>query len=90
MPWVRDHGLNLALLLRELFANRIGGFFGLDAIVTAIVVIVFVRREGRRVNLAASRRWLPIIAILTVGASLGLPLFLYFRELHAERTSAAV
>jgi hypothetical protein len=88
VPWVRDHGLNLQLLVRGLFANRISGFFGLDAIVTAVVVIVFARVEGRRLRLGPSR-WLPVAAVLTVGASLGLPLFLYLRELRAGRTSDA-
>ena len=89
VPWVSIHGLNLRLLLQELFANRISAFFGIDAIVTAIVVIIFVRIESRRLRLEPSRRWLPVIAVLTVGASLGLPLFLYLRELHLERTSQA-
>jgi hypothetical protein len=32
VPWVFQHGLNLALFVRELFANRIGAFFGMDVI----------------------------------------------------------
>jgi len=38
--------------------------------------------EGRR--LAMSRLWGPIAANLLVGVSLGLPLFLYMREIHLE------
>lgn len=32
VPWVLQHGLNPALFARELFANRIGAFFGMDVI----------------------------------------------------------
>jgi hypothetical protein len=30
------------------------------------------------------RRWLPLVALLTVGVSLALPLFLYLREARQE------
>jgi hypothetical protein len=60
-----------------LFATRIGAFFGLDVIVSAIVLFVFVFAEGRRDRVP--HLWLPIIATLLVGVSLGLPLFLYLR-----------
>jgi hypothetical protein len=48
VPWVAEHGLNLRLMLGELFANRISAFFGLDVIVSAVVLLVFVRVESRR------------------------------------------
>jgi len=78
VSWVIDHGLNLTLLWQELFATRIGAFFGLDVVVSAIVLFVFIATEGRRV--AMSLLWLPILATLLVGVSLGLPLFLYLRQ----------
>jgi hypothetical protein len=77
-PWVLDHGLNLSLLFQELFATRIGAFFGLDVVVSAIVLLIFIVVEGRR--LSVSLLWLPILATLLVGVSLGLPLFLYLRQ----------
>jgi Terpene cyclase DEP1 len=81
--WLRQHGLNLSLFIQELFANRIGAFFGIDVIVSAIVLIYFARLEGSRIGLG--RWWLAVIAVLTVGVSLGLPLFLYLRELKIEQ-----
>lgn len=86
VPWLHQHGLNLALFVRELFANRIGAFFGMDVIVSAVVLIVFTRIESKR--LAIRNRWLVIVAVLTVGVSLALPLFLYLRELALERRPA--
>ena len=89
VPWVLQNGLNRRLFVEELFANRIGGFFGMDVLVSAVVLIFFLRREGRR--LGVRHRWAPIVGVLTVGVSLGLPLFLYLRErtIESPKTSAA-
>ena len=86
IPWVMEHGLSLSLLFQELFATRIGAFFGLDVVVSAIVLFVFIATEGRR--LALSRLWLPIAATLLVGVSLGLPLFLYLRQRQLDAPSS--
>lgn len=84
VPWVMaHHGVPLGLFLRELFANRIGGFFGMDVLVSAVVLIFFLRREGKR--LAVRHLWLPIAGTLAVGVSLGFPLFLYLREGAMEK-----
>jgi hypothetical protein len=47
-------------------------------VVSALALVVFIITEGRRI--ALSRLWLPIIATLLVGVSLGFPLFLYLRQ----------
>jgi hypothetical protein len=86
VPWVAAHGLNLRLLLQELFANRISAFFGMDVMVSAVVLLVFMRLESRRTEVG--KRWLPVLATLTVGVSLGLPLFLYMREQKLERVGS--
>ncbi|MDT7689352.1 MAG: hypothetical protein QOE46_2111 [Acidobacteriota bacterium] len=82
-PWLFANGLNVPLLLRELFANRVGAFFGLDVFVSATTLLVFVGSDGSRLGLRG--RWLPVLALLTVGVSLGLPLFLYMRERKLEQ-----
>ncbi len=82
VPWVMDHGLNLSLLFQELFATRIGAFFGLDVVVSGIVLLIFIVTEGRRLSL--SLLWLPIAGTLLVGVSLGLPLFLYLRQRQVD------
>jgi|ERR1017187_3570350 hypothetical protein len=83
VPWVVQHGMNLPLFVRELFVNRISAFFGMDVLVSAVVLIVFMRVEGARLNIR--QRWLPVVAVLLVGVSLGLPMFLYMRELRMEQ-----
>jgi len=86
VPWLFQHGLNLPLFFRELFANRIAAFFGMDVIVSAAAVLVFTRIESARMGIR--NRWLVLVAVLTVGVSLGLPLFLYLRERELERGAA--
>jgi hypothetical protein len=76
--FVRENGLDVPLLFRQLFAAPAGAFFGMDVIVSSMVLWVFVCLEGRREGLR--HLWVPIAANLAVGVSLGLPLFLYMRE----------
>lgn len=85
-PWLAANGLDVPLLFRQLFADRVGAFFGLDVIVSAVVLAVFVVAEGKRVR----RGWLALVATAAVGVSLGLPLFLYMRERVLERRAAGV
>jgi hypothetical protein len=82
VPWVREHGLNLPLLLTELFSTRIGGFFGLDVILSAVTLLIFIRSEGGHRKMKTRLLWLPVAATCLVGVSCGLPLFLYLRERH--------
>jgi len=86
LPWVVEHGLNMRLFVEQLFANRISAFFGMDVLVSAIVVVAFARVEARRVRIRP--RWLPVAALLCVGVSLALPLLLYLREVELEKRAA--
>ncbi len=58
----------------------------MDVIVSAIALLVFTRIESKRAKIRA--RWLVILAVLTVGVSLGLPLFLYLRESELDANPA--
>jgi hypothetical protein len=69
VPFLQEHGLDLRLFFEQLFSNRIGGFFGLDVIVSAVVLWAFVGIEGRRAGMR--HLWAPIAASLAVGVSLG-------------------
>jgi Terpene cyclase DEP1 len=85
IPWLAAHGLNARLLLTDLFAGRISAFFGLDVIVSALVLIVFIFREGAERKIRTL--WLPVAATCLIGVSCGLPLFLYLRERQAGRVT---
>ena len=86
VPWVAANGLNVRLFVQQLFVNRVSAFFGMDVFVSAVALLFFVRVENSRLSMRG--RWLPLLAVLTVGVSLGLPLFLYMREANLERELA--
>ena len=83
IPFLRENGLDISLFFEQLFANHVSGFFGWDVIVSSVVLIIFILSESKRIGM--NKTWLPIIATFTVGVSLGLPLFLYFRQLKLEQ-----
>ena len=78
IPWVTEHGLDPGLFIRELTQNRLGAFFALDVVVSAVTLWIFVFSEGAATGIR--HLWLPIAATLLVGVSFGLPLFLYMRQ----------
>lgn len=82
-PFLVEHGLDLRLFVGQLFATPVGGFFGMDVLVSSLVLWVLVAVEGRRAGVR--HLWAPIAANLLVGVSLGLPLFLYLRERRLAR-----
>lgn len=84
IPFLREHGLDARLFVEQLFANRISSFFGMDVLVSSVVLWVFVYLEGRRAGVR--HLWAPVAANLAVGVSLGLPLFLYMREARLEES----
>ncbi len=86
VPFLREHGLNLRLLAEQLFSTPAGAFFGMDVIVSSVVLWAFVSFEGRRAGI--KHRWAPIAATLVVGVSLGLPLFLYMRQRHLDHAAS--
>lgn len=85
IPFFVAHGLDMPLFFRQLFQNNVSAFFGVDVIVSGLVLLVFVSAEGRRRGM--KNLWVYILCTLLVGVSIGLPLFLFFRErkLGAER-----
>ena len=76
--------MSIPLFIHDMFANQISAFFVMDVIVSAIVLIVFILDEGR--CLGMQTLWLPVIATLLVGVSLGLPLFFYLRQIQLDRS----
>ncbi len=85
VPWVAENGFDINLLWLEASSTRIGAFAWVDVLVSAVVLISFILVEGSRQRMR--RLWLPVLGTVTVGVSLGLPLFLLQRELHLERKS---
>ena len=85
IPFLREHGLALDLFFQQLFSTPVSGFFGMDVIVSSVVLWVLVYVEGRRAGVR--HLWIPVVASILVGVSLGLPLFLYMREIRLNVSS---
>lgn len=87
VPFLAAHGFDMPLFFRQLFQNNISAFFGLDVIVSSVVLWLFVFSEGRRRGM--NNLWLYVVGNLAVGVSLALPLFLFFRERRLNHESHA-
>jgi len=85
VPWLRDHGLSVPLLVAQATETPIAAFAWSDVVVTGVVVAVFVLVEGRRIKMRHA--WTSLIG-LVVGPSLSLPLFLLLRERHFAAVGA--
>jgi hypothetical protein len=78
VPWLAEYGFDARGFLAELFSTRIGAFFGLDVLVSAVALLAFIVWEGRRAKMKSL--WAPMAATCLIGVSCGLPLFLFMRE----------
>ncbi|MDH5393727.1 MAG: DUF2834 domain-containing protein [Gammaproteobacteria bacterium] len=83
IPWLLAHGLDASLFISELFSTSIGGFFGLDVMVSALALFTFIYYDGKKYSIR--NLWVPVIATLSIGVSLGLPLYLYMRYENNNR-----
>ncbi len=78
LPWVAENGLNVPLLVNQIISSPVASFGWLDVIVSAVALFVFVYGDTQKRKVRYW--WLTIIGTLIVGVSLGLPLYLYLRE----------
>lgn len=76
--WLQEHGLDFSLLVNSILEDRLSLFAWFDIIISAIVLIIFIIYEGKKLEM--KNLWIPILATLCVGISFGLPLFLWLRE----------
>ncbi|WP_295230577.1 DUF2834 domain-containing protein [uncultured Chryseobacterium sp.] len=85
-PFIIQYGLNSNLFFSQLFANRMSSFFAMDVLVSAVVMIIFIAFESKRLNI--KNTWVCYAGLLIAGVSCALPLFLYMREkrISASRT----
>lgn len=90
ISFLKTYGLDARAFVRQLFGTSISTFFAADLILSSLVFVRFLRQEAARYSIA--RWWLYLVALLTVGLSFALPLFLYVRESRLEaraKTAAA-
>ena len=77
-----DNGLDIQLLVEQLFASDISTFFAVGLLITAVVLEVFSNGETRRYRM--TNWWAYALATLFVGPSISFPIFLYGRERHLD------
>ena len=53
VPWLVKNGLAVPLLLQQAFWSPISAFAWADVLVSAVVVVVFIRTEGRRLRMSS-------------------------------------
>lgn len=85
LPWVGEHGLDMALLVQQALATPVSAFAWADVVVTGLAVCALVLAEGRRLGMPRAG-W--ALLGLAVGPSLALPLFMLMRERHLAATRA--
>ena len=78
LPFLIENGFDIKLFFEQLFANRISTFFGIDVIVSSLILWIFVFSEGSRLKM--KNLWIYIVSNLLGGVCLGLPLFLLMRQ----------
>ena len=78
ITFLQAHGLDGKAFLQQLLGTQISTFFAVDLLLSSVVFVIYLRHEARRYSI--KHRWLYLIALLTVGLSFALPLFLYVRE----------
>jgi hypothetical protein len=48
IPFLLAHGLDVPLFFRQLFQNQVSSFFGMDVLVSSLVLWLLVFSEGKR------------------------------------------
>ncbi len=87
VAWVVENGgIDPVAMAAEIGRSRMAMLAWADVVISAVVLIAFVLREGRRLSVAGL--WLPIAGTCAVGVSLGLPVFLLMRERKMARGTA--
>lgn len=87
LAFLRAYGLDGRRFVDEIFATRISTFFAADLLLSCVVFVRYLRQEAARYGIG--HWWLYLVALLTVGLSFALPLFLYVRESRLESAPAS-
>jgi uncharacterized protein DUF2834 len=85
IPWLADHGMDGRVFLAQLFATGPATIFAADVLFAAIVFLVFVWSEGRRLGMR--HLWIQPVVTYGIGLCCALPLFLALRERHLARAA---
>ena len=76
VAFISQHGLDVSLLLKQVFATPGSTFFAVDVVMSAIALLAALAFDWRQVRMP----WLVAVATVAVGPSCGLPLWLALRR----------
>ena len=82
ISFLAAQGVDGKAFVQQLFGTKISTFFAVDLLVSSVVFLRYLAREATRYSIGY--RWVYVVALLTVGLSFALPLFLFVRESHLE------
>lgn len=74
---------SVAGMFEAMFANQVIAGVSLDFTVVVVTALVFAGFETARLKIKTA--WIPFVGTFLIGASFGLPFFLYLRERALER-----
>ena len=75
-------------LLDQMVANGVATFMLIDLLAVAIIALVFMVAEGRRLGMRFL--WVYVVLTFVVAISVSLPLFLIVRQVHLAKERARV
>ncbi|OGD44522.1 hypothetical protein A3K69_02970 [Candidatus Bathyarchaeota archaeon RBG_16_57_9] len=78
VSFLLEQGLDVGLMMDQMFGTAISAFFVADVLISALVLITYIAVDGKRHSVR--NRWLGVVGTLLVGVSCGLPLYLYLKE----------
>lgn len=82
LEFLYAHGMDFSLMIDQLFATPISRFFAYDLMLSALVFLVFMYREGKILHFR--HLWIYLACTLLIGLSVAFPLFLYVREVNSD------
>lgn len=78
LPWLGQHGLNFSLLIEQIGVSPVAAFAWADVVVSAMALLAFMAHEHK--SHSVRHRWWVVGALIFIGPSLALPLYLLLRE----------
>ena len=85
VPWSMQNGSDIKLMISEMFANQIASGIAIDALLTGVVIVLFMFFDRKKV--VVKWIWIPIVGVFLSGISFALPMYLYLRERALETKS---
>lgn len=81
LRWVSANGFDVMGLVTEMASNMVSTPMGMNSLICSIATTAFIIFDGFQRNIKLS--WLPVVVTWVIGASAGLPMFLYLQA-HNE------